>query len=255
MQTLRDAFGNVLTWHSADGAVGDIGALTASIPHEVNQPLSGIVNNANACLLMLAANPSDLDTPGEAAECGMRDGCLTSEVVVALGALCDTGELTLDPVDITCAAQEVISLAWHDLQRHGITIHTEWSIDLPIVAADHIQLQQAILNLLQNACDAMAEVNDRPRDLLITTARDSEDGVRLVVRDSGVGLDPRCIDRLFDTFYTTKRNGMGVSLSQCRSIVEKHHGRLWAQLNDGPGATFSIFIPRSPESVGNRRQA
>lgn len=255
MQTLRDAFGNILAWHSADGAVGDIGALTASIAHEVSQPLSGIVNNAHACLLMLAANPPDLDAARDAARRTIRDGRRASDVVASLRAMFDTGEPTLAPVDLTGAAQDVITLARQDLQRNGITVRTEWAVDLPVVEGDHIQLQQVILNLLRNACDAMTSVTDRPRELLIRTERDPEDGARLIVRDSGVGLDPRCIDRLFDTFYTTKRNGMGIGLSLCRSIVEKHHGRLWAQLNDGPGATFSIFIPRSPESVGNGRQA
>jgi signal transduction histidine kinase len=255
MQTLRDAFGNIVTWQSADGSSDDLGALTASIAHEVSQPLSGIVNNANACLLMLAANPPDVDAAREAARRTIRDGRRASDVVASLRTMFDTGELALEPVNLSDAAQDVIALAWHDLQRHGIVVRSEWAHDLPAVLGDRIKLQQVILNLVRNACDAMSTVTGRPRLISIGTERHHDDGARVTVRDSGVGLDPRSIDRLFDTFYTTKRNGMGIGLSLCRSIVEKHHGRLWAQPNDGPGATFSIFIPRSPESVGNGRQA
>lgn len=255
MQTLRDAFGNLVSWQSADGSTDGFGALTASIAHEVSQPLSGIVSNANACLLMLAANPPDIDAAREAARRTIRDGRRASEVVAGLRAMFDTGELELEPVDLSRAAQDVIAHAWHDLQRLGVVVRTDWAHDLPLVIGDRTKLQQVILNLLRNACDAMTTVSDRPRLLSIRTERDPGGGVRLVVRDAGFGLDPRSIDRLFDTFYTTKRNGMGIGLSLCRSIVEKHHGRLWAQLNDGPGATFSVFIPRNPESAGNGRQA
>ena len=119
----------------------------------------------------------------------------------------------------------------------------------PTITGDRIQLQQVILNLLRNASDAMVGVDDRPRQLLIRTERENGDRVRVSVRDAGVGVDPRSMNKLFDSFYTTKSEGMGVGLSVSRSIIERHHGRLWAEPNDGPGATFSFSIPSGPESV------
>jgi C4-dicarboxylate-specific signal transduction histidine kinase len=129
-------------------------------------------------------------------------------------------------------------------------VRAELTDDLPLVAGDRVQLQQVILNLLQNAsADAMSDVSDRLRQLLIRTERDEGDHVRLTVQDVGVGLGPQAMDRLFDTFYTTKGDGMGIGLSISRSIIENHHGRLWAIPNDGPGATFSFSIPRIPEGL------
>jgi len=121
--------------------------------------------------------------------------------------------------------------------------------DLPLVTGDRVQLQQVILNLLRNASDAMNTVTDRPRELLIRTERDEDDRVLLSVKDAGIGFDPQTADRLFETFYTTKNDGMGVGLCVSRSIIESHQGRLWATLNDGPGATFSFSIPRGPDGA------
>ena len=128
-------------------------------------------------------------------------------------------------------------------------LRTELADDLPPVTGDRVQLQQVILNLLRNASDAMSGVDDRPRQLVIRTERDEGDRVRLTVQDAGVGFDPQAVDRLFEAFYTTKTDGMGIGLSVSRSIIESHHGRLWAAPNDGPGATFSFSIPRAPEGV------
>ena len=136
-----------------------------------------------------------------------------------------------------------------ELQRDRLDARLELADDLPPVAGDRVQLQQVILNLLLNAADAMSDVEDRPRQVLIRTEQDEGDRVRLSVQDGGVGLDPQNMDRLFEAFYTTKSNGMGIGLSVSRSIIEKHHGRLWAAANDGPGATFSFSIPCSLESV------
>jgi signal transduction histidine kinase len=124
-----------------------------------------------------------------------------------------------------------------------VILQHEFAEDLPPIAGDRIQLQQVILNLLRNASDAMSAVEDRPRDLVIRTERDDEDRVRLSVQDAGVGIDAQAADRLFEAFYTTKSDGMGMGLSVSRSIIEAHHGRLWATANDGPGATFSFFVP------------
>jgi signal transduction histidine kinase len=133
----------------------------------------------------------------------------------------------------------------NELQRGRLVARLELADDLPPVAGDRVQLQQVILNLLLNAADAMSDVEDRPRELLISTERDEGDRVRLNVQDAGVGLDPQSMDRLFEAFYTTKSNGMGIGLSVSRSIIERHQGRLWAAPNDGPGATFSFSIPCS----------
>ena len=129
------------------------------------------------------------------------------------------------------------------LQRNSVILRTELADDIPPVTGDRVQLQQVILNLLVNASDAMSAVEDRPRQLLVRTERDDEEGVRLTVQDAGVGFDPQAANRLFEAFYTTKDDGMGIGLSVSRSIIESHHGRLWATPNDGPGATFSFSIP------------
>jgi C4-dicarboxylate-specific signal transduction histidine kinase len=140
----------------------------------------------------------------------------------------------------------VIALSLSRLQRDRVILRPELAGTLPLVTGDRVQLQQVILNLLQNASDAMSGVDDRPRQLLIKTEAEETDHVRLTVQDSGVGFDPQVAERLFKAFYTTKGDGMGIGLSVSRSIIETHHGRLWAKLNDGPGATFSFSIPRGP---------
>jgi signal transduction histidine kinase len=146
-------------------------------------------------------------------------------------------------VDLNEATQEVIALSMSELQRNRVILRPEFADDLPVVTGDRVQLQQVILNLLKNASDAMSSVNDRPRQLQIRTERGTDDQVRLTVQDAGVGLDPQAMDRLFQAFYTTKNDGMGIGLSVSRSIIERHHGRIWAEPNDGPGATFSFSIP------------
>ena len=229
--------------------VTTMGALTASIAHEVNQPLSGIITNASTCLRMLAADPPNVDGAIETARRTIRDGNRASDVITRLRALFSKKDATTEPVDLNEATREVISLLRSELQRSQVILQAELSDDLPSVIGDRVQLQQVILNLLRNASDAMSGVDDRPRQLVIRTARDEDDRVRLAVRDAGIGFDPQAVDRLFDAFYTTKNDGMGIGLSVSRSIIESHHGRLWAEPNDGPGATFSFSIPQRSESV------
>jgi signal transduction histidine kinase len=228
-----------------------LGVLTASIAHEVNQPLSGIITNAGTCLRMLDANPANIEGARETARRTIRDGNRASDVITRLRALFSKEEeLTLELLDLNEVTQEVIALSLSDLQRNRIALQSELAEDLPNVTGDRIQLQQVILNLLRNASDAMVDVGDRPRQLLIRTEREDEDRVRMRVRDTGVGADPESLNKLFDAFYTTKADGMGIGLSVSRVIIESHHGRLWAEPNDGcPGATFSFSIPSRPESV------
>jgi len=228
--------------------VTTLGALTASIAHEVNQPLSGIITNAGTCLRMLAADPPDIDGARDTARRTIRDANRASAVVTRLRALFSRKEVTLESLDLNEATREVIALSMGALQRNRVVLQSELAEDLPTLTADRIQLQQVVLNLLRNASDAMVGVHDRPRHLLIRTEREAADRVRVTVRDAGVGLDPQSMDKLFDAFYTTKSDGMGIGLSVSRSIVERHHGHLWAERNDGPGATFSFSLPCSPQS-------
>jgi PAS domain S-box-containing protein len=226
-----------------------LGVLTASIAHEVNQPLSGIVTNAGTCLRMLAADPPNVDGARETARRTIRDGNRASEVVTRLRALYGKKEPTIESMDLNEATREVIALSLSELQRNRITLRHELADDLPVVTADRVQLQQVILNLLRNASEAMSVVDDRPRDLLIRTEPDENDRVRLSVKDAGIGFEPQTAAKLFEAFYTTKNEGMGIGLSVSRSIIERHHGRLWATPNDGPGVTFSFSIPCKPEGL------
>jgi PAS domain S-box-containing protein len=229
--------------------VTSLGVLTASIAHEVNQPLSGIVTNASTCLRMLAADPPNVEGARETARRTIRDGNRASEVITRLRALYGKKDPTSESVDLNEATREVLALSMSELQRGQVILRPELTDDLPLVTGDRMQLQQVILNLIRNASDAMSTVDDRPRQLLIRTERDEDDRVRLTVQDAGVGFDSQAADRLFESFYTTKNDGMGIGLSVSRSIIESHHGRLWATLNKGPGATFSFSIPRASEAA------
>jgi C4-dicarboxylate-specific signal transduction histidine kinase len=220
-----------------------LGTLTASIAHELNQPLSGIVTNASTCMRMLAADPPNVDGARETARRTIRDGNRASEVVTRLRALFTKKDATTESVDLNDAARVVIALSSSELQRSQVTLRHEFADDLPAVTGDRVQLQQVILNLLRNASEAMSTVDDRPRELLIRTERDEGDQVSLSVKDAGVGFTPHVADKLFEAFYTTKSDGMGIGLSISRSIIAAHHGRLSAAQNDGPGATFSFSIP------------
>jgi len=226
-----------------------MGELTASIAHEINQPLSGIITNASTCLRMLAADPPNVDGARETARRTIRDGNRASDVITRLRALFSKKDASTESVDLNEATREVIALSSSKLQKNKVILGLELADDLPFVTGDRVQLQQVILNLLVNAFDAMSTVDGRPRKLLIKTEQDEGDRVRLTMKDTGVGFDPETAGRLFDAFYTTKDDGMGVGLSVSRSIIESHHGRLWAAQNDGPGATFAFSVPRGPTAA------
>jgi signal transduction histidine kinase len=223
-----------------------LGVLTASVAHEINQPLSGIITNASTCLRMLSADPPNVEGARETARRTIRDGNRVSDVILRLRALYSKKDPQPELMDLNEAIREVISLSLADLQRNRVILRHELARDLPPVTGDKVQLQQVVLNLLRNAWDAMSTIEDRPRELLITTERD-DDRVRLSVKDAGIGFTPQVSDKLFEAFYTTKTDGMGIGLSISRSIIEAHHGRLWAKANDGPGATFSFAIPCRPD--------
>ena len=226
--------------------VATIGELSASIAHELNQPLTGIMTNSSTCLRMLTGDPPNLEGAREGVRRTMRDGQRAADVIARLRALFSRKERASEPVDLNEATREVIALSLAELQRSRVTVQTELADDLPCVTADRVQLQQVVLNLLRNAADAMSTVDDRPREVLIRTELEDGDCVRLSVKDAGVGFDPHTIGSLFEAFYTTKPDGMGVGLSVSRSIVESHQGRLWAAPNNGPGATFGFSVPCLP---------
>jgi len=223
--------------------ITSLGILTASMAHEVNQPLSGIITNASTCLRMLSADPPNVDGALETARRTIRDGTRASEVVTRLRTLYSKKELSPESMDLNDAAREVISLSLSELQRNRIVLRQELAESLPPVIGDRVQLQQVMLNLVRNASDAMSTVEGRPRELLIATEHEDDSRVCLRVKDSGVGFEPKSVNRLFEAFYTTKNDGMGIGLSMSRSIIEAHQGRLWATQNQGPGATFSFSIP------------
>ncbi len=232
-------------------SVTSLGVLTASIAHEVNQPLSGIITNASTCLRMLSADPPNVEGARETARRTIRDGNRASDVVTRLRTLYSKKDLSTESMDLNEATREVTSLSLSELQSKRVILRHQLANDLPSVIGDRVQLQQVILNLLRNAADAMNGVEDRPRELLIRTECDEGDRVRLSVKDAGVGFTPQAADKLFEAFFTTKSDGMGIGLSISRSIIEAHRGRLWATANDGPGATFAFSIPCRRESLAD----
>jgi ligand-binding sensor domain-containing protein/signal transduction histidine kinase len=223
--------------------VTSLATLTASIAHEVNQPLTGIITNASTVQRMLLGEQPNVDGAREAVRRLMRDGNRASDVITRLRALFSKQPPAPEPVDLNDATREVIAISQSDLRRARATLRVDLADDLPAVMGDRVQLQQVIINLLRNACDAVHEIDDRPREIVIRAARDEHDRVALSVRDSGVGFGPNDPDKVFDAFYTTKLDGMGIGLSVCRSIIENLGGRLWATKNEGPGVTFAFSIP------------
>ncbi|AWI62491.1 PAS domain-containing protein [Sinorhizobium fredii] len=230
-----------------------LGVLTASIAHEVNQPLAGIITNANTCLRMLAADPPNITVAQETARRTIRDGNRAADVISRLRTLFSRRTVAIEPIDMNEAVREVLALTSGHLQRSRVVPRIELAERLPLVGGDRIQLQQVIINLLRNASDAMRGVDDRPRRLLIRTEPLGDDHVRVSVQDAGVGLEPEAAARVFEAFYTTKSDGMGIGLSVSRSIIENHNGRLWVHANDGPGVTFSFSIPQYRDDTAQAR--
>ena len=240
---MEESLGKVQSELARVARITSLGVMSASIAHEVNQPLSGIVTNSSTCLRMLSSVPPNVDGALKTVERTIRDANRASNVVTRLRALFRKGAATADLLDLNDAAREVIALSSGKLRSDRIVLRTELADDLAPVKGDRVQLQQVILNLLQNACDAMSGVDDRPRQLTIRTERGKNDDVCLSVKDVGAGFKSLEPDRIFESFYSTKRDGMGIGLFVSRSIIESHHGRLWAEPNDGAGATFLFSIP------------
>jgi PAS domain S-box-containing protein len=226
--------------------VTTVGELAASIAHEVNQPLAAIVADASACLQWLASDRPDLDSVREALGAVVKDGERAGEVVGRIRALLSRTAVPREPCDLTGIVHEVLSLVGPELRRQGIALQTVLTPELPLVIGDRIQLQQVLLNLLVNAAEAMRETQPEQRRVVVRSTverRDDEVWAVLAVQDAGVGFKELEESRLFEAFYTTKPNGLGMGLSISRSIVERHEGRLWGTANPDRGATFHVALP------------
>ena len=229
--------------------VATIGQLTASIAHEVNQPITGTVISALAALRWLDARPRNLERVRQALGRIVEDGRRAGEVVDRIRGQIKKAPPHQEAVAINQAVRNVIALLHGEIVEQGVTLQMELTDDLPILQGDQVQLQQVILNLIINAVQAMSSVREGPRDLLVSTRRADPDNICVAVRDSGPGLPPSALERLFEPFYTTKPNGLGLGLSICRSIVEAHGGHLWASANVPRGAVFSFTVPAEPGSA------
>jgi len=221
-----------------------MGELAASVAHEVNQPISAIVINGNSCLRWLAGEAPNLDEAREAAGRIVRDGKRAGDIIARIRALAKKTGAVKERLDMNEAIREVVALAGYEVRRNGVTLRLESADDLSPVSGDRVQLQQVLLNLIMNGVEAMSTVGERPRELVIRTQNDDADHVRVTVQDSGMGLDPQSMERIFDAFYTTKHGGMGMGLSISRSIVQNHGGRLWAVANDSPGTTLHFTVQK-----------
>ena len=267
LNPLRDEQGRIVRWYGTRTDIEDrkraeeanskaqadlthvtrimtMGELAASIAHEVNQPISAIVINGNSCLRWLAGEVPNLDEAREAAGRIVRDGKRAGDIIARIRALAKKTGAVKGRLDMNEAIREVVALAGYEVRRNGVTLRLELADDLSPVSGDRVQLQQVLLNLIMNGVEAMSTVGERPRELVIRTQNDDADHVRVTVQDSGTGLDPQSLERIFDAFYTTKRGGMGMGLSISRSIIQNHGGRLWAAANDSPGTTLHFTVQK-----------
>jgi PAS domain S-box-containing protein len=241
----EEALGTVRSELAHMTRVASLGALTAAIAHEINQPLSGIMTNTATCVRCLGAEPPNVEVALEAVRRTQRDIKRASDVSARLRSLFAKKKTAFEPTDLNEATREVLALSSGELQRNQVLLRAELADGLPQVLGDRIQLQQVIMNLLLNAAQAMTGIDDRPRELVVRTERGDNESVCLTVKDAGVGFRTEDVPKLFEPFHTTKATGMGIGLSVSRSIIENHGGRLSATPNDdGPGATFSFAIPR-----------
>ena len=229
--------------------VATMGQLTASIAHEVKQPIAATVTDAEAALRWLGGRPPDLEEVRPALSRIVKTGHRAGDVVDRIRALIQKAPPREDWLGINAAVREVIELTRGEAVKNGVSVQTDLADGLPLIRGDRVQLQQVMLNLIVNAVEAMSCVSEGARELQISTARDAQGCVLVAVRDSGPGLAPASLERLFDPFYTTKPGGLGMGLSICRSIIEAHGGRLWAGANQPRGAFFQFAVPAHPESA------
>jgi PAS domain S-box-containing protein len=267
---LRDAEGRIIQWYGTCTDIEDrkraeealreaqaelahvtrvatLGELTASIAHEINQPLGAVVNNASACVRWLAAQ--NLEEARQSAARVIADGHRAAEIIRRIRTLAKKAPPQKDWLDLNATIRDVIALARSEVQRHGVAVETHLAGDMPRILADRIQVQQVLLNLLMNAIEAMSGVGAGPRELWVSSERVAATEVVIAVRDSGPGLEPQSLDRLFDAFYTTKPHGLGMGLAISRSIVAAHGGRLWATAHVPHGAVFQFTLPTGGEGA------
>ena len=226
--------------------VATMGQLSASIAHEVKQPLAATATDAAAALRWLGAQPPNLEEARQALGRIVETSHRAGDVVNQIRALINKAPPRKDRLDINEAIREVIELTRGEAVKTGVSVQARLADDLPLLHGDRVQLQQVILNLVVNAVEAMSDVEAGARELLISTGTVEPDGVLVAVRDTGPGLTPAALDHLFDAFYTTKPSGLGMGLSICRSIIEAHGGRLWAEANEPRGAVFQFLTPTQP---------
>jgi PAS domain S-box-containing protein len=229
--------------------VTTLGELTASVAHEVNQPLAAVVANAEACLSWLDRTTPDLDAARRSVEWIINDGNRASEVIRRVRSLANKTSVEKVPLNVNDVVREVMALVQRELASHRVSLRTELAFTLPMILGDRVQLQQVIINLAMNGMEAMQSVTDRPRELVIRSRQDGADQVLVRVTDCGVGIPAENADRLFDAFFTTKASGMGMGLSVCRSIMEAHGGRLWATANVPHGATLQFTLPVNADNA------
>jgi C4-dicarboxylate-specific signal transduction histidine kinase len=225
-----------------------MGQLTASITHEVNQPITAAVTYALAARRWLSADPPNFHEVDDALSRIVKEGNRAGEVVGRIRALIKKAPARKDAVAINDAILEVIALTRTEAANNSVSVRTQLAEGLPRVQGDQVQLQQVLLNLIINAVEAMRDVGEEERELLIST-RNEPDGLSVEVRDSGPGFAPATLDRVFEAFYTTKPSGLGLGLSICRSIIEAHNGRLWASPNVPRGAIFRFIVPAHPAAA------
>ena len=226
-----------------------LGELTASIAHEVNQPLAAVVANAEASLRWLNRETPDLAAARRSIEWVVNDGCRASDVIRRVRALATKSDIETVRLNLNQVVNEAIKLVERELIKNNVSLQTELAPSLPEILGDRVQLQQVIINLLMNAIEAMEPLTDQPRKLSIRSASGDTGQLIVSVTDSGVGISAENANRLFNAFFTTKSSGLGMGLSICRSIVEAHGGRMSASSNEGPGATFQFALPVHQEDV------
>jgi C4-dicarboxylate-specific signal transduction histidine kinase len=229
--------------------VATMGQLTASIAHEVNQPITAAVTNANTALRWLSARRPNLEEARRALGRIVENGNRAGEVISRIRALIQKAPPQKNALGINDAILEVVALTHGEAVKNGVSVRTQLAEGLPTIEGYRVQLQQVILNLVINAVEAMSEPNEAPRDLMISSEV-AEPDVLVAVRDTGPGLAPDTLGRLFEAFYSTKADGMGMGLSICRSIIEAHGGRLWASANEPYGAVFQFTVPAQSRSRG-----
>jgi PAS domain S-box-containing protein len=240
-KTAEEALRNSQTQLSRATRTATVGEFAAAIAHEINQPLAAVVTNGHACLRWLSAQPPGLAKAQEAAERIVRDGTEAGEVVRRIRALFKHAPLEKSELDLNEVIAEVLHLLSGEIAKRRVGVETELADDLPVVIGDRVQLQQVVFNLLLNGIEAMDPILDGPKKLSIQTTQENRETALVKIHDSGVGLEDS--EKIFEAFFTTKGNGMGMGLAICRSIIDAHHGRLWAASSEGLGTTFSFTLP------------